>query len=265
MPLPSKTTTSGRRAAASARALETFETNDLAGEPAAGAPAADRRHAGDRGDLEVVGGGVPAGARERDEVGDRRAAARRAPARPARRGPSRRRPRRGRARAASRGAPRPRSSRRACRCRSRRSTARRSGSNTGGSKRKSAPTYGSPAASARDAQRNRSAGAEHRLVGEVDDDLGVAEARRRAARRSRLVAAQLLGAADEDRADPVVRQLERAPRGRPRGACSPSISATAFSAVRSSSGHASRPWAVTSRSIRAGVLLVLERRRGRTG
>ena len=32
------------------------------------------------------------------------------------------------------------------------------GSNTGGSKRKSAPTYGSPAASAREAQRIRSAG-----------------------------------------------------------------------------------------------------------
>ena len=71
------------------------------------------------------------------------------------------------------------------RSRSPRSTGSSNGSSCGGSKRKSAPTYGSPAASARDAQRKRSARPEHRLVGEVDDDLGAVEARRRAARRSR--------------------------------------------------------------------------------
>ena len=55
-----------------ARALDHVRDEDLAREPAAGAAAADRRHAGDRGDLEVVGGGVPPGARELDEVGDGR-------------------------------------------------------------------------------------------------------------------------------------------------------------------------------------------------
>ena len=47
--------------------------------------------------------------------------------------------------------------------------------------------------------------AEHGLVGEVDDELGAAEVvdERHAVVRA---VAQLLGAADEDRADPVVRQ-----------------------------------------------------------
>ncbi len=61
------------------------------------------------------------------------------------------------------------------------------GSNAGGSKRKSAPTYGSPSASAREAQSMPLARPEHRLVGEVDDEIRPRPRRacRRAARRSR--------------------------------------------------------------------------------
>ena len=80
------------------------------------------------------------------------------------------------------------------------------GSSCGGSNRKSAPTYESPAASARDAQSNRSTGPEHRLVRQVDDDLGGAEA---VDERDAVVGAalaQLLGAADEDRPLPLVRE-----------------------------------------------------------
>ena len=56
---------------------------------------------------------------------------------------------------------------------------------------------------------------QHRLVGEVDDDLGVA---RLLDDRDAVVrlAAQLLGAADQHHADELVRQLARAPRARPR-------------------------------------------------
>ena len=81
----------------------------------------------------------------------------------------------------------PPSCRRACPCRSPRATERRHGSNDGGSKRKSAPTYGSPSASAPRRPEHPLARAEHRLVGEVDDDRPPPprRARRRAARRSR--------------------------------------------------------------------------------
>ena len=101
-PLPSKTTTSGSSEAASRAPSSTFDANGAPAMPAAGAPAADRRHARERRRLEMVGRGVPSGARERDEVVDASAASRRAPAPPARPGPSRRRRRCGRARAAAR-------------------------------------------------------------------------------------------------------------------------------------------------------------------
>ena len=52
------------------------------------------------------------------------------------------------------------------------------------------------------------AGAEHRLVGEIDDELRVAEIREQRHAVAR-VAAQLLAPADEDRAHPVVRQLRK--------------------------------------------------------
>ena len=71
-PLESKTTTSGCRSAARRAPVDDVRDEDLAREPAARPPAADRRHAADRGDLEVVRGRVPSGARELDEVGDRR-------------------------------------------------------------------------------------------------------------------------------------------------------------------------------------------------
>ncbi len=80
------------------------------------------------------------------------------------------------------------------------------GWNVGGSKRKSAPTYGSPSARKRDASASRSSGVEYRLVGEVDDDLRLT---RLLDDRHAVVgfAAQLLGAADEHHADELVRQL----------------------------------------------------------
>ena len=86
------------------------------------------------------------------------------------------------------------------------------GSNRGGSSRKSAPSYGTPSVRARAASRNRSAGPEHGLVGEVEDDLrGVTGDRllERADERDAVVLAapQLLGAAGHHRSDDVVRQL----------------------------------------------------------
>ena len=50
------------------------------------------------------------------------------------------------------------------------------GSNAGGSKRKSAPTYGQPGRERPRRPAKALGRAEHRLVGEVDDDLGGAEA-----------------------------------------------------------------------------------------
>ena len=70
------------------------------------------------------------------------------------------------------------------RCRSRRSTAARTARTTAGRTGSRRRRTAGPAASACDAQRKRSAGPEHRLVGEVDHDLGVRRSRRRAARRS---------------------------------------------------------------------------------
>ena len=55
-----------------AGACDDVRDEHLAREPAARTAAADRRHAGDGRDLEVVRGGVPAGARELDEVVDGR-------------------------------------------------------------------------------------------------------------------------------------------------------------------------------------------------
>ena len=50
--------------------LEHVRDEGPAGEPAAGAAAADRRHARDGGDLEMVGGGVATRAREREQLVD---------------------------------------------------------------------------------------------------------------------------------------------------------------------------------------------------
>ena len=90
------------------------------------------------------------------------------------------------------------------------------GSSGGGSKRKSAPTYGSPSASAREAQSRRSRGpstgssersttrsALDRVEGLDERDAVV------------VATAQLLGPAHEQRTDDVVRQrLERIPHDR---------------------------------------------------
>ena len=86
------------------------------------------------------------------------------------------------------------------------------GSNAGGSKRKSAPTYGTPAASALDASAKPLARAEHRLVGQVDDDVRpVLGDRLLEAGDQRhavvLAAAELLGAAGEHGGDELVGQL----------------------------------------------------------
>ena len=50
------------------RARGNVRDEDGAGQAAARAPAADRRHAGKRGDLEVIGRGVEPGARPRDQI-----------------------------------------------------------------------------------------------------------------------------------------------------------------------------------------------------
>ena len=72
MPLPSKTTTSGAALDGEARAFGHVRHERPPGEPAAGTAAADRDDAGHGRDLEVVGGGVAAGARESDELVDAR-------------------------------------------------------------------------------------------------------------------------------------------------------------------------------------------------
>ncbi len=79
------------------------------------------------------------------------------------------------------------------------------GARTGGSKRKSAPTYGEPGGERSGDPAETLGGAEHRLVREVDHDFRVAEAVDERYARVEPVA-QLLGAADHDRAHPLVRQ-----------------------------------------------------------
>ena len=94
------------------------------------------------------------------------------------------------------------------------------GSSAGGSKRKSAPTYGSPAASTRLASRKRSlgpsTGSSERSTtssGPVLGERGVQIGRDADAVVG--VVAQLLGAADDVRGDEVVRELlERSPDDR---------------------------------------------------
>src|SRR6185437_11403214 len=54
------------------RTCEDVRRERSAGEPSPRAPAADRRDAGERGGLEVVGSGMPAGTGERDQVVERR-------------------------------------------------------------------------------------------------------------------------------------------------------------------------------------------------
>ena len=140
------------------RASSTFDRERSAREPTAGPPAADRRNARERRSLEVVGGGVAPGTGEREQVVERRR--RLEQLRLGRPAPSHRHdhdtavaersardvPRDG-------GLPDPlaeadhRERRRA-----------RPAASGGGSKRKSAPTYGKPSASARDAQSIRSRG-----------------------------------------------------------------------------------------------------------
>ena len=191
------------------RALRRRSRRTPAGEPAARTAAADRRDAADGRDLEVVGGRVPAGARELDKVVDRR--------------PLLDHLGLGRAAAAHRDhdhvvvareqrarCPRRRSSPRACRPRSRRSRAartprRRAGRS--GSRRRCTATR--PRARARPSGSGRPARAPARR--KVDDELRVAEV---VQQRHAVVgvAAQLLGAADQDRAGPLVRQfLQRLP------------------------------------------------------
>ena len=94
-------------------------------EPAPAAPAADRRNAGERCRLEVVGGRVPARARELEQALERGPGLGELRLRQARRGPSRPRPPRVRGRAGARGARSPRSCRPACPCRPRPATAAR--------------------------------------------------------------------------------------------------------------------------------------------
>ena len=86
------------------------------------------------------------------------------------------------------------------------------GSNGGGSKRKSAPTYGTPAASALDASAKRCLGGEHGLVGQVDDDVGPMLGNRLLEAGAQqqpvvLAATELLRAAGEHGGDEVVGQL----------------------------------------------------------
>ena len=71
-PLPSKSTRSGRRSAARRAPAATFEIDDAARQTAARSTAADRRHARERRDLEMVGRGVAAGLRAGDELLDGR-------------------------------------------------------------------------------------------------------------------------------------------------------------------------------------------------
>ncbi len=81
------------------------------------------------------------------------------------------------------------------------------GSNDGGSKRKSAPTYGSPSASARDAQSSRSRGPSTGSSERSHDEIRLHRVERVDERNPVVVpAAQLLGPADEQRSDDVVRQ-----------------------------------------------------------
>ena len=54
------------------RSVEQVRDEHLPGQAAAGAPAADRRQARERRELEMVGGGVAPGAGELDELSDRR-------------------------------------------------------------------------------------------------------------------------------------------------------------------------------------------------
>ncbi len=86
------------------------------------------------------------------------------------------------------------------------------GSKRGGSSLKSAPSYGTPSARARAASRNRGRRPEHGLIREIEHDIGrVLEDCRLERRRERhavlLPATQLLGAADEDAGDDLLRQL----------------------------------------------------------
>ena len=113
-------------------------------------------------------------------------------------------------------------------------------------------TRARPRARARPSRSGRPA--EHRLVREIDDDLGAAEARRRAALRSSSPLAELLASPDQDRARPIRTAARRSARRTTSGACSPSISAIALTAL---GGHlVLDPRPCTSR-IRAS--------RGRTG
>ena len=193
-----------------ARPLLDVRDEDLPREPAAGAAAADRGHAADRGDLEVVGGGVPPGARQLDEVGDGR--------------PLLDHLRLGRAAAAHRDHDH------VAVAREQRGQVRRerglphplAGADHGdrrqrevGIRRRVEAEVGADVGEAGGERLRRPAEAilrpEHRLVGQVDHGLGVAEVLQQ--RHAVVgVAAQLLGTADEDRADPLVRQhLERLP------------------------------------------------------
>ena len=213
-PLPSKITRSGARAAASRAPADDVRDRDGAGQPAARASAADRRHPGDGRRLEVVRRGMAPRARSARRAPGRSAAVRSAPARA--------------------GPPRPIAT--TITERSRWSSRARwpvtavfptrlpvpitaidgsaNASSCGGSKRKSAPTYGRPAASARETQRNRSAGPS---TGSSDRSTTTSAPAKPVDQRHAVVGrlAQLLGAADEDHPDPVVRKgRERVPHDR---------------------------------------------------
>ena len=86
------------------------------------------------------------------------------------------------------------------------------GANAGGSSRKSAPTYGNAVSEDPACEREPLDRPEHRLVGEIDDDLGPVPLDRRAdvvGKRHAVVlaAAQLLRSADEHRGDELVGKL----------------------------------------------------------
>ena len=175
---------SGSSDAASRAPSSTFDDERRAGHAAAGTPAADRRHARKRRGLEMIRRRVTARTRERDELLDRR----RRLDELGLRGPA----------AAHRddddaSVAREQACDVPCHCGLADALAvpitaidgSSNGWNVGGSKRKSAPTYGSP--SARNARRELQAQLrrQHRLVGQVDDDLRVVRAiARRSARRS---------------------------------------------------------------------------------
>ena len=194
-------------------AREHVRDPDRAREAAAAAPAADRRQAGERRRLEVVGRGVAPGAGELEQVGHGRPDLDDLGLGRARRAPSPRRRRAGRARASAptwpvtavlpTRFPVPITATEGVAIASKR----------GGSSRKSAPSYGTPSARARAASLNRaggpSTGSSERSSTTSGACSAIAVLERGGERHAVvLAAAQLLRAADEHAGDDLVGQLD---------------------------------------------------------